>query len=233
MSSALLNILPETKHVPAAERLLKPKTLAIPLLNSDTARYYAYAYTAQLSLYYYLRASALVANPLNTMIQDVVPLATAQCLFCAICLPSVGNWYSGTDASELIKGSATKPLKTSTGSSAQKKKTGKQSTDLSKDAGGAWTSRVLVCHLSCAYRSMLTMSVANHSCSDSCCNHAYCSPHASSFDAGSTSLSYESITTYAATFLTRVFTHNDPDFLYTWGFRSRLERCLCSMATFR
>lgn len=89
------------------------------------------------------------------MVQDLVPLATSQCLFCAICLPSVGNWNSGTNAEEMIKGSA------STGSSkgqkagvpTPKKRSGVPNTAKStgkivnageKEIGGSWPSRILV-----------------------------------------------------------------------------------------
>ena len=154
MSSTLLNILPETKHVPAAERLLIPKTNAIPLLGSDLARYYSYAHTGQILVYYYFRASALVADPLATMIQDLFPVAISQCLFCAICLPSVGNWDSGTDAGEIIKGSASVAAKVQKSASASAKKRpgpGMKSSsrsagavDPSRDGGGNWPSRILV-----------------------------------------------------------------------------------------
>lgn len=153
MSQTLLNILPETKRIPAAERILKPKTLAIPLLNTDATRYYSYAHTVQLLAYYYLRSSALVRDPLTTMFQDLFPLALSQCLFCALCLPSVGNWNSGTDATELIKGNITRGSKSSQGASGpSKKKLGAPSSkNTSKnaattdDAGGSWPSRIFVC----------------------------------------------------------------------------------------
>lgn len=164
MSSTLLNILPETRHVPAAERLRTPKTQAIPLLNSDIARYYSYAHTGQLLVYFYLRSSALVADPLSTMIQDLFPLATSQCLFCAMCLPAAGNWNSGTDAGEMIKGSAAKSQKGTSAGSKKKlgapghKTAGKSGTSLeaSRD-GGSWPSRIMV---SCAkYLSHASLTV--------------------------------------------------------------------------
>ena len=153
MSQTLINLLPETKHVPAAQRLLTPKTNAIPLLSTDVARYYSYAHTLQLLVYYYLRGSALVHDPLSAMLQDLVPVAVSQCLFCAICLPSVGNWNSGTTDGELIQGSAT----INKGSNAQKKKLGVSGTkgagkatatssETSKEPGGSWPSRILVGH---------------------------------------------------------------------------------------
>ncbi len=152
MSQALVNLLPETKHIPAAQRLLTPKTNAIPLLNADLAHYYNYAHTGQLLVYYYLRASALVRDPLSTMIQDLFPLAVSQCLFCAICLPSVGSWNSGTTDGEFIRGSAS----AAKGPTSQKKRLAVHATkgagktaapsDASKDAGGSWASRILVNH---------------------------------------------------------------------------------------
>jgi len=157
MSSTLTNILPETRRVSAAQRLLKPKTNAIPLLQSEAASYYSYAHTVQLLAYYYFRASALVADPLATLLQDLVPVAITQCLFCAICLPSVGNWNSGTNAGEMIKGSASpggaKGQKLGAGIPKRKlgapspaKTGGKMSAaaDISKDAGSSWPTRILV-----------------------------------------------------------------------------------------
>lgn len=127
-------MLPETKHIPAEQRLLKPKTNAVPLLQTDIARYGSYAITGQTMLYYYLRAASLVEDPLTTMLQDIVPLALSQCLFCATCLPSVGRWNSGTEASELIKGSATgssKSQRNGTTGASRKKIGGVRSTSTS------------------------------------------------------------------------------------------------------
>lgn len=143
MSSSLVNLLPETRHVSAAQRILKPTTQAIPLLDNDLAKYYGLAHTGQLLIYYYFRSSALVANPLTTMIEDLVTLALSQCLFCAICLPSVGNWYSGTDAGEMVKGSAASGRGQKSSSGTSKKKSGKAG----RDTGGSWQSRILVGHV--------------------------------------------------------------------------------------
>lgn len=136
MSTRLIDMLPETKHVPAAQRLLKPKTNAIPLLQTDIARYGSYAITGQTILYYYLRAGSLVVDPLSTMIQDLVPLALSQCLFCATCLPSVGKWNNGTDAGEIVKGSATASGKSQkTGATGASRKKGARSTSTSDSTG--------------------------------------------------------------------------------------------------
>jgi len=146
MSQTLVNLLPEAKHVPAAQRLLTPKTNAIPLFSTDLAQLYSYAHTLQVLVYYYLRGSALVRDPLSTMIQDLFPVAVSQCLFCAICLPSVGKWNSGTTDGEMIRGSAS----ATKGPNVQKKKLGAPkpvpASEASKDPGGSWPSRILVRH---------------------------------------------------------------------------------------
>jgi len=167
MSQALVNLLPKAKHVPAAQRLLTPKTNAIPLFNTDLAHYYSYAHTLQLLVYYYLRGSALVRDPLSTMLQDLFPVAVSQCLFCAICLPRVGKWNSGTTDGEMIRGSAS----ATKGPALQKKKLGApvvkgaaKTAPVSegardKDPGGSWPSRILVSHdlQMSACRRMLTV----------------------------------------------------------------------------
>lgn len=137
MSSPLINFLPEPRHISMAQRLLKPTTQAIPLLDNDLAKYYSLAHTAQLLVYYYLRSGHLVANPLSTMIQDIFPLAISQSLYCAICLPAVGNWHSGTDAGEVIKGSGTSSKSQKGHSGSSRKKSAKP-----RD-GGSWPSRIL------------------------------------------------------------------------------------------
>lgn len=152
MSQTLVNLLPEAKHVPAAQRLLTPKTNAVPLFSTDLAQFYSYAHTLQVLVYYYLRGNALVRGPLSTMIQDLFPVAVSQCLFCAICLPSVGKWNSGTSDGEMIRGSAS----ATKGPNVQKKKLGAPgakgaaktapASEASKDPGGSWPSRILVSH---------------------------------------------------------------------------------------
>lgn len=151
MSSPLVNLLPETRHVSAAQRLLKPTTQAIPLLDSDLAKYYSLAHTGQLLVYYYLRSSSLIADPLSTMIQDIIPLAVSQSLFCAICLPAVGNWYSGTDAGEVIKGSATSSKSQKNHAAGLRKRSGR-----GRDGGGSLQSRLLVGRLHGNTTHMLT-----------------------------------------------------------------------------
>ncbi|KAK5453630.1 Glycosylphosphatidylinositol (GPI) anchor assembly protein [Exophiala xenobiotica] len=85
-----------TSSSSAQARLLKPTTLPIPLLSSASAKRYSYAYTFLVPVYYYLRSSALVADPFSTMVTDMLVIGLAQALFCAVCLPSAGSWVSGT-----------------------------------------------------------------------------------------------------------------------------------------
>lgn len=106
-------------------RLLRPTTLPIPVLSSSSssvAKRYAVAHTLAVPLYYYLRASALVADPLPTLITDLIVVGAAQAIFCALCLPSAGTWVSGTTGGKIIEGTATTTTstttKTSKGSSA-------------------------------------------------------------------------------------------------------------------
>lgn len=149
MSQVLLNLLPEAKYVSAAERLLTPTTLAIPLLSRDDfVKNASHGHTALIALYYYLRSSALVADPLATMLKDLVPVALLQCLFSALCLPSAGRWNSGTRDGELIQGTATKTSKASLTS--PKKKTGVPAVKSSRPAGvddfsTSWPNRLFVC----------------------------------------------------------------------------------------
>ncbi|KAK5557203.1 Glycosylphosphatidylinositol (GPI) anchor assembly protein [Exophiala xenobiotica] len=85
-----------TSSSSAQARLLKPTTLPIPLLSSTLAKRYSYAHTFLVPVYYYLRSSALVADPFSTMVMDMLVIGLAQALFCAVCLPSAGSWVSGT-----------------------------------------------------------------------------------------------------------------------------------------
>lgn len=99
--------------------------------------------------YYYLRSSELVKDPLSTMLYDLIPVAISQCLFCAVCLPSVGNWNSGTDAQEVMKETSTAKGKLgSVVAGTPKKKVGgpgpkgTTKTAAASDPGGSWPSRV-------------------------------------------------------------------------------------------
>lgn len=144
----------------ASARLLTPRTLPIPLLSSRLATRYSYFHTLLVPAYYYLRASALVADPFPTMLSDLVVVGLAQALFCAVCLPSAGEWASGTSGGKIVEGTAAKSTKgakgagnvSSTGSLRKKlgapagvKGSGKGlGGSGSEGSGGSWRGRVLV-----------------------------------------------------------------------------------------
>ncbi|OAL39185.1 hypothetical protein AYO20_01503 [Fonsecaea nubica] len=107
MSTSLTHLLPPTPAQPSSKaRLLTPNTYPIPLLSSSLAKRYCYVHTVLVPLYYYLRASSLVADPFNTLLSDLGVVAALQCLFCAICLPAAGSWVSGTPDGAVVEGSA-------------------------------------------------------------------------------------------------------------------------------
>ena len=140
---SLAHVVPESSQ-PAlsSRRLLTPTTHAIPLFTSPNARYAAYAHTVLIPLYYYLRSSALIRSPLDTLIQDLLPTAIVQAGFCATCLPSAGTWNSGTkDGGKIIEGTAAVTSKSGKGS--VRRKGGKMSSVGTGD--GFWGSKIVVC----------------------------------------------------------------------------------------
>ncbi|OCT48055.1 putative GPI-anchor biosynthesis protein (Pig-F) [Cladophialophora carrionii] len=110
MSSSLTHLLPPsapaTTTAQKSHRLLTPTTNPIPLLSSPWAKRYSYIHTVLVPGYYYLRASALITDPFNTLLSDLGVIAVLQCLFCAICLPHAGGWVSGTSGGPILEGSA-------------------------------------------------------------------------------------------------------------------------------
>ena len=129
-----------------ASRLLTPTTTPIPLLPATSAKKLVHVYTALIPLYYYLRSSALVRDPLSMLSYDLIPIAIATALFCAACLPSAGNWNSGTkDGGKIIEGTAA--IKTGKGS-VRKKGTKVTSVGDRDGVGGRMQSRVMVRHIS-------------------------------------------------------------------------------------
>ena len=89
-----------------AARLLTPTTQQIPLLDSLLARRYNQIHTLLIPAYYYLRSSSLIADPLPTLVQDLVFVTLAQTAHVATSLPAAGNWVSGTNAGRIIEGTA-------------------------------------------------------------------------------------------------------------------------------
>lgn len=138
--STLTNVLPPSIQQQSSN-LLTPTSQPVPLLSTPLAKGYSYAYTLGTLIYYYLRAGALVKDPVQTLVQDVVPIAVFQSLFCAICLPVSGTWYSGTGdvgrgGKAVENAAAAKKAGSSTGAGNPRRKAG--------IVGGPWQTRIMV-----------------------------------------------------------------------------------------
>jgi hypothetical protein len=66
-------------------------SLPIELLPTDFARIFSQAHPAILLSAYYLRFPALVADPVPTLLNSLLPLAAVQIIYAATCLPAVGS----------------------------------------------------------------------------------------------------------------------------------------------
>jgi hypothetical protein len=144
-----------SQRQPQASRLLTPTTNPVSLLSASSAQTISYAYTALVPLYYYLRASALIHDPLTTLSYDLLPLSFLSALFCALCIPSAGNWNSGTaDAGKIIEGTAA-GNKLGKGS-IRKKGTKVVSAGDRDGSGGPWQLRIMVFLLAYLHLTVLT-----------------------------------------------------------------------------
>jgi hypothetical protein len=148
MSASLTKLVPPAPPMPAS-RLLTPRTPTVPLLATSAARIYNHAHAPLVLAYYVLRFRFLVADPFHTMIHDVLPIAIAQSVFCAVCLPSAGTWGSGGSA--IISGTASgKSGKASSGSGpgSMRRKAGKAGpgwlSTASPVGAVSWRSKVMV-----------------------------------------------------------------------------------------
>jgi phosphatidylinositol glycan class F len=66
-------------------------SLPIEILPTDLARIYRHVHPALLLSAYYLRFPALVADPVSTLLNSLVPLAIVQISYAVICLPPTGS----------------------------------------------------------------------------------------------------------------------------------------------
>ncbi|KAH8796780.1 GPI biosynthesis protein Pig-F [Hyaloscypha finlandica] len=73
-------------------KMTVPAKLSIPveLLPTDLARIVSQAHPVLLLSAYYLRFPALVADPVSTLLNSLLPLAVIQIAYAVICLPAVG-----------------------------------------------------------------------------------------------------------------------------------------------
>ncbi|CZS98516.1 related to GPI-anchor biosynthesis protein PIG-F [Rhynchosporium agropyri] len=69
---------------------VKPSS-PIELLPNDIARIFSQIHPAILLSAFYLRFSALVAQPTSTLLSSLLPLAVVQILYAVVCLPAVGS----------------------------------------------------------------------------------------------------------------------------------------------
>ncbi|PMD23900.1 PIG-F-domain-containing protein [Hyaloscypha hepaticicola] len=76
---------------PSKNTVTTKTSLPVELLPTDLARIVSQAHPALLLSAYYLRFPALVADPVSTLLNSLLPLATIQIAYAVICLPAVGS----------------------------------------------------------------------------------------------------------------------------------------------
>jgi phosphatidylinositol glycan class F len=94
-----------------AAAAVKP-SLPIELLPTDVAKIVSQAHPALLLAAYYFRFPALVAEPVPTLLQSILPVALIQTVYAVLCLPAVG---SGTKLVKKAKLNAPKKTELPTG----------------------------------------------------------------------------------------------------------------------
>ncbi|MCJ1390579.1 Glycosylphosphatidylinositol (GPI) anchor assembly protein [Xylographa bjoerkii] len=72
-------------------RTIVPVSQPIGILPSLAARTFSHVHPVLLSAYYYLRFASLVANPVSTLITDLLPVCLLQLIYAVICLPPTKN----------------------------------------------------------------------------------------------------------------------------------------------
>ena len=87
-------------------REIQPTTAPIKTISTPAAQLLSHALPLLVAGYFYLRFGALVANPVQTLLFDLFPIALLQCVQAIVCLPL----SKGNVAVDQIKSSAsTKP----------------------------------------------------------------------------------------------------------------------------
>ena len=73
-------------------RELQPTTTPVKTISTPAAHLLSHALPLVVAGYFYLRFGALVANPVQTLLLDLFPIALLQCVQAVVCLPlSKGN----------------------------------------------------------------------------------------------------------------------------------------------
>ncbi|KAL3425802.1 gpi-anchor biosynthesis protein (pig-f) [Phlyctema vagabunda] len=75
----------------APTKAMVKTSLPIELLPTDLARIITHAHPALLLAAYYIRFSAFVADPVQTLLGSLIPLAATQIGYAVLCLPSAGS----------------------------------------------------------------------------------------------------------------------------------------------
>ncbi|KUJ18412.1 uncharacterized protein LY89DRAFT_583508 [Mollisia scopiformis] len=76
---------------PSSQATPTKPSLPIDLLPIDLARLVSQAHPALLLAAYYIRFPVLVADPVSTLLQTLLPVAAIQVVYAVICLPAVGS----------------------------------------------------------------------------------------------------------------------------------------------
>jgi GPI biosynthesis protein family Pig-F len=98
--TSLSSILPTPpKTEVKGPRLLTPTTNAIPLISTRNGWNYSIIHTVAVVTLFVLQFRALVADPYQVMILDLVPLMLLQCAYGVSCLPPTGTWSNTTNTS--------------------------------------------------------------------------------------------------------------------------------------
>ncbi|APA16176.1 hypothetical protein sscle_16g109460 [Sclerotinia sclerotiorum 1980 UF-70] len=69
----------------------KPKSFPVEFLPSNLARIVTHVQPAILLSAYYFRFSALVADPIHTLLHSLLPVALLQVIYAVTCLPAAGS----------------------------------------------------------------------------------------------------------------------------------------------
>jgi phosphatidylinositol glycan class F len=91
MTMPLIDPVTMASPSPSKNTVMTKTTLPVELLPTDLARIVSQAHPALLLSAYYLRFPALVADPVSTLLNSLLPLATLQIAYAVICLPAVGS----------------------------------------------------------------------------------------------------------------------------------------------
>jgi GPI ethanolamine phosphate transferase 2/3 subunit F len=76
---------------PTKATLPAKPSIPVELLPTDLARIVSQAHPVLLLSAYYLRFPALVADPVSSLLNSLLPLAVIQIAYAVICLPAVGT----------------------------------------------------------------------------------------------------------------------------------------------